>query len=120
MLVSCVQVHGKNYVSGLEMIEKDGQVTQLGYIHERCPMPVSWKEGHQGADGIVGFDMAVDARGIRGLSLISRYKLKSTWVGDWKNVPKRTLTIPGIDGDKDRCLLTIEAEFDVRKKLPSP
>lgn len=114
MLVSCVKISGKHYISGLKMSLKDGQVLRLGYMHENRTMPVLWKEGHDGGGGIVGFDMAVDPKGIRGLSIISCSGMKSTWVGDWENVPKRILTVPGTSGDGNRCLLTIEADFDVR------
>lgn len=115
MLVSCVKISNKHYISGLQMSLKDGQVLRMGYMHDNRTMPVLWREGHDGGDGLVGFDMAVDAKGIRGLSIISCSGMQSTWgVGDWENVSKRTLTIPGTSGDRNRCLVTIEADFDVR------
>ncbi|CEI62620.1 unnamed protein product [Fusarium venenatum] len=37
---------------------------------------------------IMGFIVALDERGVRGLSIIDENKIESQWIGDHQNIPK--------------------------------
>ncbi|KAH7241521.1 hypothetical protein BKA59DRAFT_478748 [Fusarium tricinctum] len=85
---STVKVFGVSYISGLRIQDDTGRSRLLGFQHPQDETVLA--EG-KGGMRILGFDVALDQRGVRGLALVLHTGGKSSWVGDFKNVPKRML-----------------------------
>ncbi|KAF5022889.1 hypothetical protein F66182_5049 [Fusarium sp. NRRL 66182] len=84
---STVEFFGRRYVSGIRLQNKDGESFSLGYRHPDTETLMDSREGLR----IVGFDLAHDQRGVRGLALVSDTGKRSDWVGEFQGFPKRML-----------------------------
>ncbi|KAM0290584.1 hypothetical protein ACHAO9_004944 [Fusarium lateritium] len=85
---STVKVFGVSYISGLRIQDDVGGCSLHGFQH---PQNETLLAETQGGLQILGFDVALDQRGVRGLALVPHVGAKSSWVGDFRNVPKRML-----------------------------
>lgn len=103
--VSCVDIFGARYVSGVRFESRDGEERDLGYMHNATLV--------SRLTDISGFVLAQDERGIRGLSVLSS-KGSLDWVGDHENVPKRRLVLPPQHGP----IRYLKGGFDVGYTLP--
>lgn len=111
--VSWHKMAGKTYISGFQILQLDNEILKFGYVNERQSTIVTWGEKSHAANGIHGFHVALEATGVRGLSIISPSGALSNWVGDIRWPPVRVLVLPtGDDAGKPR-ICAIEAEFDV-------
>ncbi|KAM0550613.1 hypothetical protein ACHAPJ_008871 [Fusarium lateritium] len=116
--VSWVIINGKKYISGIR-IDQDGTLeTKLGYVRSSQETLIGWKGygDHSGQEDVVGFDLAIDESGIRGLAVLSSSKGISKWVGDSLDIPKSRLLLTN-----NRILQppvkNIRAKFDALKMV---
>ncbi|KAF2808301.1 uncharacterized protein BDZ99DRAFT_391143 [Mytilinidion resinicola] len=94
VFISFIDFGDNQYISGIRFQQHDKVDTCLGYIqrsHESildsvCPM------GNEGHLHISGFILAMDLRGIRGISLLTIGGV-SKWLGEHEGIPKKRLTI---------------------------
>ncbi|KAF2792029.1 hypothetical protein K505DRAFT_363275 [Melanomma pulvis-pyrius CBS 109.77] len=114
VFVSFINFGDNQYISGIRFQQHDKDDTCLGYIqhsHESildsvCPT------GNEGYLLISGFILAMDLRGIRGISLLTLGGT-SKWLGEHDEIPKKRLTIgagrvqlskAGFDGGDKDCV----------------
>ncbi|KAH8660034.1 hypothetical protein BX600DRAFT_522765 [Xylariales sp. PMI_506] len=69
--VSYAKVNDKIYIAGLRLGYRRIDSVFLGFQHPRQEEPVVWEGGSVEADSIMGFLIASDSRGIRGLCVLS-------------------------------------------------
>lgn len=89
---SCVVIFGTRYISGLRLVCENGEESDLGYIHDNVSLLSKARVE------IAGFNLAQDARGNRGVSVLSSTGDLSDWDGDSENIPKRRLVLAPSDG----------------------
>jgi hypothetical protein len=94
VLISCTSLAGNTYVSGLRFMSTLGADDDLGYFFANDNFTATWSDGRQECRYIQGLVLAVDDRGIRGLSILSRSGEPSEWIGEYEDIPKRRLAIP--------------------------
>lgn len=92
---SLITLGEKRYVSGLRISQTGGKSFQLGYRHPKHEVALTWDALLEASDPFVGFHVAIDTRGIRGLRMISAQGASSCWVGDHEGVPKKFITCNG-------------------------
>jgi hypothetical protein len=83
--VSTVELFGRRYISGLMFVDEINKVCSIGFQH-----PAS-KEILMGRQEIWGLMVAIDQRGVRGLSLMYGINSVSQWIGDHENLSKQEL-----------------------------
>ncbi|KAH6989487.1 hypothetical protein BKA56DRAFT_575881 [Ilyonectria sp. MPI-CAGE-AT-0026] len=111
---SYVNIEHKKYISGLQFTQQSGEVIKLGYLHPQRMVGIA---GHDIEDGIVGFQFAIDDRGIRGVAAYAPSFELTNWVGDYLGVPKRNLLISTYPQcpPLDPRVTVLEAGFDALK-----
>ncbi|KAH7242958.1 hypothetical protein B0J15DRAFT_501660 [Fusarium solani] len=92
---SLIILNGKRYVSGLRISQADAKSVQLGYRHPKHEVAFTWDSPLEPSDPFVGFHVAIDNQGIRGLCMISAQGVSSRWNGDHEGVPKKSITCNG-------------------------
>ncbi|KAM0415940.1 hypothetical protein ACHAPT_013093 [Fusarium lateritium] len=107
---SLVTLNGKSYVSGLRIAQIDGESLQLGYRHPDNEVAFRWGDRLEPSDPFAGFHVAMDARGIRGLRVLSTQGVSSCWVGDHETVPKKSIVC-------NAQLQAIKGGFDALKMV---
>ncbi|KAL3602275.1 hypothetical protein FPOAC2_06576 [Fusarium poae] len=90
--VSTVELFGRRYICGLKVVDESNNGYSIGFQHYQSIEIVT------GIQGITGFDVAIDQRGIRGLSIVDKNASKSQWIGDHEDIPKQKLR-SGLFGD---------------------
>jgi len=65
--VSTIDLFGRKYVSGLRLQQADGTYLNLGYCHPDTEMLLVTLNG---PDYLIGFHVALDERGVRGLRVL--------------------------------------------------
>lgn len=101
--VSTVELFGRQYISGLKTVSEDEDTRSIGF-----QSPVSGKFA-VGMQHILGFNLAFDGRGVRGLCLVYDNEKESEWIGNHDNIPKRKLR-SGLAGD---AVTHLKCAFDV-------
>jgi hypothetical protein len=105
--VSTVELFGRRYISGIRILDGEGLSSSLGYVHRRNETLLSRVNR---LPRIVGFYLAPNHQGIRGLAVLYDTGTLSAWAGDHKEIPeRRLLSIFGGLGVVD-CL---QGKFDV-------
>ncbi|KAF4965478.1 hypothetical protein FSARC_6711 [Fusarium sarcochroum] len=110
--ISWLIINGQKYISGIRIDQDGAPATKLGYLRPGQETMISWEgcNDHSGNDGVVGFDLAIDHSGIRGLAVISPSRGISKWVGDTWNISKGSL----IDTPP---IKNLRAKFDALKMV---
>jgi hypothetical protein len=108
---SLVMLNEKRYVSGLQVSQEDGKSVQLGYRHPKHEVAFTWDSPLEPSDPFVGFHVAMDNQGIRGLCMVSSQGVSSRWNGDHEGVPKRSITCNG-------QVEALKGGFDVSSSSP--
>lgn len=106
--ISSVNIFGRSYVSGLQFEQADGTLSAIGYNLANKTTTVSI------VGPIIEFVLAQDEIGIRGIR-ISSAEDTSSWIGDYKNIPQRRLTLPS---PRSQSIKFIKAGLDVGHYLP--
>lgn len=120
MSISWLKIAGKSYISGVQILQADGQTIKLGYVNQRQTTVVHWNEEDWQGTSIHGFHVALEPTGIRGLSVVSSSGALSDWVGDTKWPPVRILTLPALSREENPRIRAIHAEFDVSSLMILP
>ncbi|KAJ4247771.1 hypothetical protein NW762_012980 [Fusarium torreyae] len=113
--VSWLIVNGKKYISGIRIGQDGAPETKLGYVRSSQETLIGWEgySGHCGQEDVIGFDLAIDESGIRGLAVLSSSKGISKWVGDTLDIPKSRLLLTD-NRTLQPPVKNIRAKFDVR------
>ncbi|KAM0262856.1 hypothetical protein ACHAPA_009090 [Fusarium lateritium] len=116
--VSWANLNDGKYVSGFRIAQGHTREVEVGYIRPNCETEAVWTEktdesGHDNDDCIVGFELAVNVSGIRGIAIISAFKGVSTWLGHPEGFPRQRLVL-----DRDWTPVSnIRASFDALKMV---
>ncbi|KAF4467050.1 hypothetical protein FALBO_6085 [Fusarium albosuccineum] len=110
---SLVTINGKCYVSGLRLTQSNGENIQLGYHHPRHEIAFTWDESENQPHSFVGFKVAMDTRGIRGLCALSAQGAPSNWVGDRQGVPKKSITCIDSTTGTIEAIHAVKGGFDM-------
>ncbi|KAK4155082.1 hypothetical protein C8A00DRAFT_13823 [Chaetomidium leptoderma] len=132
VFISTIAVSSRRYISGIRVQQRDGESFSLGYRHPQDEVLLLL-----GCDQerlrIVGFHLAQDQHGIRGLSVITDTGALSEWAGEYRDIPRRRLVsssagqdiVQGLQGGFDATKLVslsvasqtgLEAELAFRDK----
>ncbi|KAM5347829.1 hypothetical protein ACJ41O_007653 [Fusarium nematophilum] len=114
---SLVTLNGKDYISGLRLAKSSGDVIQLGYRHPHHEFAFTWDDSSEAPASSVGFQVAVDARGIRGLCLLSAQGARSRWVGDHQGVPKKSIICVDSASGQTEAIQGVKGGFDALKMV---
>ncbi|KAH7166462.1 hypothetical protein EDB81DRAFT_866230 [Dactylonectria macrodidyma] len=115
--VSLVVLSDKSYVSGLRLAHNDGETIQLGYCHPRQEFSFIWDGCSGSPHSFVGFQVAMDARGIRGLRLLSTEGARSCWVGDHEGIPKKAIACMNPTNEQPESIRAVKGGFDALKMV---
>lgn len=107
---SMVNLHGLTYVAGLRIVQSNGDCIRIGYQHPQREVAFIWGESTEQPRQLLGFQLAIDSRGIRGICMASAGGLHSGWVGDHEAIPKKSITWTNVQ--------TIKAGFDACMSQP--
>lgn len=110
--VSSVRLSGKTYISGLRITQENGDETQLGYRHPQQEADATWDDAPKPPGPLVGFDAALDSRGVRGLRFLST-KAISCWLGDHEALIQTKVTCANSNSDSTEFIQGIKGGFDV-------
>ncbi|KAI0853022.1 hypothetical protein F5Y00DRAFT_271566 [Daldinia vernicosa] len=91
--VSTVKIKNKRYVSGIRIVYNNDQSALFGYCNADDGANVTWGE-HQQPITLIGFHVAFDSKGIRGIRILSSVAGLSYWIGDWYELSQRILVLP--------------------------
>ncbi|KAI1808838.1 hypothetical protein F4811DRAFT_2804 [Daldinia bambusicola] len=91
--VSIVPIKKKIYISGIRFVHNDDQNIALGYCKSNDGITATWEKQQQSVT-LVGFHVAFDNKGIRGIRILSVSGELSDWIGDWQNLSQRMLVLP--------------------------
>jgi len=111
--VSAIKIYDRNYVSGMRFGTRSGDSISLGYRHYiNEHLVVCLRRGDDKTIHFLGFHLAQDQRGVRGLAfLIQRPDERLTdWVGDHRDIPKSRL-VPSSRGQD--AVIIVKGAFDV-------
>lgn len=111
---STVEVFGVTYVSGLRIQDDIGRSFLLGFQHPQSETLLAKRQGEM---RILGFDVALDQRGVRGLALVLHTGRRSDWVGDFKDIPKRMLRSYSC---RSEVVSLLKGKFDVSDSSRTP
>lgn len=101
IFISSIDLFGRCYISGIQILDSNGKSHALGYTHPNKKLI----QPPRSTSRITGFRLAQDQRGIRGMSLIFDDGLFSSWSGDHHGIPKRRLVLTsGRDPRPVHCL----------------
>ncbi|WAO87550.1 F-box domain-containing protein [Fusarium falciforme] len=118
---SLITLNGKRYVSGLRISQPDAKSVQLGYRHPKHEVAFTWDSPLEPSDPFVGFHVAMDNQGIRGLRMISAQGVSSRWNGDHEGVPKKSITCNGqvqaVKGGFDALKMVLIAVNSLQKGM---
>ena len=115
--VSLVDVFGRNYVSGIRIETDTPETAVLGYIHPKTEQRIDIETDAARGTQLLGFDLALDERAIRGLRVLCMYRLPTRWVGDYRKIPLRRL----VRSSKYNCEVeSFRVGFDVSQYTPHP
>jgi hypothetical protein len=108
VFISFVDFGDKQYLSGIRFQQRDELDTCLGYIQRRHESILDsvCLIGDEGHLHVSGFILAMDLRGIRGISLIT-IGGASKWLGEHEGIPKKRLAI------RAGSVQLLKAGFDV-------
>lgn len=98
--ISFVEIYSRRYISAIRLVSPDGKSSTLGYQHPRNEFLVSTD-----AQGVAGFHLAQDERGIRGVAVLSTSGSLSEWAGDHVGIPVRKLALGSVDASRIRIRL---------------
>ncbi|KAH7324416.1 hypothetical protein B0I35DRAFT_349090 [Stachybotrys elegans] len=87
LFVSIVDLFGRRHISGIRILDSNKESRSLGYVNRKSETLVSQMDSQQ----FIGFCLAQDQRGVRGLAMMSKGGSMSPWVGDHHDFPKRQL-----------------------------
>lgn len=107
--VSLVTILGKTYVSGLRFPKSRGTIRQMGYVRPGTEVPLTWNVETEPYRAM-GFHLALDQHGIRGLCVVSGADKLSGWAGNHEDIPKRRLVVPA---DQPDTITRLKGRFDV-------
>ncbi|KAH8734095.1 hypothetical protein BGZ61DRAFT_529297 [Ilyonectria robusta] len=112
--VSSVRLSAKAYVSGLRITQENGDETQLGYHHPRQEVDATWDDTLKPPGPLVGFDAALDSRGVRGIRFLSAQAM-SCWIGDHEALIQTKVTCENSNSDSTQFIQGIKGGFDALK-----
>lgn len=110
--VSVVNILDKTYVSGLRFAKSRGSMQQIGYIRPEKEIPLIWNTQTE-APQVIGFHLARDQHGVRGLCAVSEVNKLTGWAGQHDGIPKRRLALPAGNQDDTVGIAKLKAGFDV-------
>ncbi|KAH7008863.1 hypothetical protein EDB80DRAFT_763936 [Ilyonectria destructans] len=114
MQVSSVRLSGKKYISGLRITQENGDETQLGYHHPQQEVDATWDDTLKPPGPLVGFDAALDSRGVRGIRFLSAQAM-SCWLGDHNPLIQTKVTCANSNSDSTQFIHGIKGGFDALK-----
>ncbi|KAK6950635.1 hypothetical protein Daesc_007159 [Daldinia eschscholtzii] len=91
--VSTMRIKNKIYVTGIRFVYDDDQCTLFGYCKTGDGITPTWEKLQQPAT-LVGFHVAFDSKGIRGIRFLSVSGELSGWIGDREDLSQRILVLP--------------------------
>ncbi len=98
IFVSQVAICGRQHIGGIRFLQRNGNSITLGYCYPQTE--ISLISCEHGSCRTVGFHLAQDQRGIRGLAALSDADMPaSRWAGEHQDIPKRRLALNNMDGD---------------------
>ncbi|KAI1764087.1 hypothetical protein GGR53DRAFT_494947 [Hypoxylon sp. FL1150] len=106
--ISVTRINNKQFISGIRF-RADGQDISLGYCGPTNKLIVT-PEAYSGPISLVGFHVAFDYKGVRGLRILWSGEAHSDWIGDWSDVSHRVL-FPS----PSRLPLDLKGGFDALK-----
>lgn len=98
---------GTFYICGLRLAFSGDEQRVLGYI-DQSTGSLAYKGE---ANAIMGFRVAQDTRGIRGLSVLSQLDPPTPWAGEYDELPKRRLIFSS--SNDHRRITMLKGGFDV-------
>lgn len=107
--VSVVDILGKAYICGLRFEESTSTVQQIGYVRPGNETLLIWNTQSEPRQAM-GFHVALDQHGVRGLCIVSGANVLSGWAGQHEDIPKRRLAVPV---DKEDGIIMLKGGFDV-------
>lgn len=111
--VSLTDLFTGRYVSGIQIRDAHGNCWDLGY---RQPHSLTtFTTTH-----ILGFVLAQDQRGIRGMRVLSESNPASDWIGDYQDIPRRRLVLPKAILRAGNSVKYIKGGFDVSCHVRRP
>ncbi|KAF4461516.1 p-glycoprotein [Fusarium albosuccineum] len=114
--ISFAWTWGNKYVSGLRITQDSGPTMKIRYIHPTDEMKVTWAgDGGHGGDNILAFNLCMDETGLRGLAVETLSKGTSLWTGDYEDIPRRRLLLPGYSESPEQAITALQASFDALK-----
>ncbi|KFY05754.1 hypothetical protein V491_09036 [Pseudogymnoascus sp. VKM F-3775] len=116
IFVSTIDVFGQHYISGIRFEQKNGASTEVGYVHSKTEVLVTWEESRPVC--VTGFQVALDGRGVRGIAIESAMGGLSNWVGEYDGIPRRRLVPPGSKRDGSTEVALLQGGFDVISIYP--
>ncbi|KFZ06723.1 hypothetical protein V501_07174 [Pseudogymnoascus sp. VKM F-4519 (FW-2642)] len=113
VFISTINVFGLLYISGIRFEQKSGASTEVGYIHLKSEALVIWADSRPAC--IIGFQLAQDPRGIRGIAIESATGGLSNWVGEYDGIPRRRLIPHRSKRDGSNRVALLQGGFDALK-----
>lgn len=88
-------MNGKVYISGLQLDQICGETAHFGFRSNMANGYTTTREvtSFELREPFVGFHVAVDARGIRGLRAVGSRGSLLPWIGDHISVPKKIISM---------------------------
>ncbi|KAJ2992751.1 hypothetical protein NUW58_g2060 [Xylaria curta] len=108
--VSVVDLFTGRYVSGARVSDTDGTVLDLGYFEPHSSITFTTTR-------ILGFLLAQDQRGIRGIKVLSESGRTSEWIGESRDLPRRRLVLPKTTEMGENFVKYIKGGFDACKMV---
>lgn len=116
VFISTIDVFGLLYISGIRFEQKSGVSTEVGYIHLKSEALVTWADSRPAC--VIGFQLAQDSRGIRGIAIESATGGLSNWVGEYDGIPRRRLVPHRSKRDGSNGVALLQGGFDVISFYP--
>ncbi|KAH6974345.1 hypothetical protein BKA56DRAFT_675787 [Ilyonectria sp. MPI-CAGE-AT-0026] len=91
--ISYATILEKTYISGIKIDRINKEQIKLGFIHPEQEAIPDWGNDKGGQEKLAGFHLAIDARGIRGIRILSASGSLSAWVGDYRGIARRNLVL---------------------------
>lgn len=116
VFISTIDVFGLLYISGIRFEQKSGASTEVEYIHLKGESLVTWADSRPAC--VIGFQLAQDPRGIRGIAIESATGGLSNWVGEYDGIPRRRLVLHRSKRDGSNGVALLQGGFDVISFYP--
>ncbi|KAI1261316.1 hypothetical protein F5Y18DRAFT_431401 [Xylariaceae sp. FL1019] len=117
--VSFVRLPDGDFISGLRFILADKSIATTGYARSDFEIEIEWNEQKLNngksrpaiARKLIGFEFAVNLKGIRGISALDASGKISKWAGECEGLVRKLLL------NQDKTAMQISCQFDFLKMI---